>query len=583
MFSRLRLGTQVWLVVVLLLAAASGGLTWYSGQVRKGTLSTATKQRLEMKQDSLAAKAALLAKNAALASTRAALMMDYEFLQGVMAATVQGDKTVVYGYIANADDEVIVHSDKTQVGKKIEGAGRAPKDSAALNVKNVGNDVLEAVAPVLINDEVWGAVHYGVSYAPVRREAASAKAELKTALRRGHLFSIGLALGLLLLCMLATVAAAERLVRPLRTLEGTVQRVLAKNADVKVEVPAVRELGQLANGFNVLLSRLHEREQRLRAELLQAELAAQAKGAAPADAGTPSIIAATATSAASAALPASGRSLRTQLLALMLGLTVASVLVLGGLLFYRLHRDLNRSLAKMSEQIRADLADKGVAVTRNAALAVSQAAEVKEFFFLVQLVQSTLTADSEIVTGFIEDPQGRVLVHSDPQKAGVTNTVPEHSRAMQQRKPESRTLTQDGAPVLEVTAPIEVGGSAWGTLSFGLSHERLEKTLAEVKTTQAALVEKALSATAVGFAVLVLVAALAAWLASRFIVGPLGRLRRDLDKICAGDRKLRVQIHSCREFTTLSMSINELTASAAERDQQIAQRIEQAKRQVAGA
>src|SRR5437763_8225674 len=119
MFSRLRLGTQLWVVVSLLLAAAAAGLTFYLTQVQTRALATATEQRLALKEDTLKAKAALLARNAALASPAAALTLDFEFLQGVLAKTVAGDATISYAYIADAKDEIVVHSDAKQVGKTI--------------------------------------------------------------------------------------------------------------------------------------------------------------------------------------------------------------------------------------------------------------------------------------------------------------------------------------------------------------------------------------------------------------------------------------------------------------------------------
>src|SRR5678816_3207632 len=107
MFSRLRLGTQLWVVVSLLLAAAAAGLTVYLTQVQTRALATATEQRLAIKEDALRAEAALLARNAALASASAALTLDFDFLQGVIAKTVDGDDTIDFGYIVDAKDEIV--------------------------------------------------------------------------------------------------------------------------------------------------------------------------------------------------------------------------------------------------------------------------------------------------------------------------------------------------------------------------------------------------------------------------------------------------------------------------------------------
>ncbi|HSI05649.1 MAG: HAMP domain-containing protein [Myxococcota bacterium] len=588
MFSRLRLGTQLWVIVSLLLAAASTGIAWYLTQVQTRSLASATQRRLSMKEDSLTAKAALLARNAALASAAAAVTLDFDFLQGVMSKTVAGDDTVEYAFIADAKDKVVVHSDPKRLGSTMPGAGKAPKDlKDGVSVQIVNGKTLEAVAPIMLGDDVWGTVRYGVSFLPVLREAELATQALAEAKRKNLVFSVLLALSLAVLCVLVSILAASRLLRPLRALESTIQQVLARGTSLRVEVPRLRELAHVATGFNVLLARLETWEKRLRGKRLQSDLQAWAAEHELTEEHKSKLnnewqaYLATPDTSQSAAPPKSGGSLRLRLIGLMLGLTSASVLIVSGLLYQRMRNDLTQALEAMSQQVRLDLADKGFSITRNAALAVSQAASVREYLFLMQVVRSTITADTEIVTGFIKDPKGRVLVHSDPKKTGAVEETSEHVDAMRLGRPESRLVDAGAARILEVTAPIQVGNAAWGTLSFGLSDEHQKEILAGLQTAQRRQVEEALAATAVGVAVLLIVAALAAWLAARRIVGPLDRLTRDLDKICAGARTLRVEVYSCRELATFSMSINELTAMTLEREKELEQNVSTARNRTA--
>jgi signal transduction histidine kinase len=236
---------------------------------------------------------------------------------------------------------------------------------------------------------------------------------------------------------------------------------------------------------------------------------------------------------------------------------------------------MERSLGRTADQVRADLVDKGRAVTRNAALAAGRAAEDKDFLFLVELVNSSIIDDAEIVSGSIEDPHGRVLVNGDPTKAGTIDTT---------RKPPekggltSRLLEREGTPMLEVTAPIQVGDEVWGTLSFGLSHARIEQLLDTLGNKQAARMRATTTATGLGVAAVLLAAALAAWLASRRIVGPLRRITTELERIRAGDLSVRVHIDSCREYRTFSMGINELTATTQDREEQIGRYIKRMQR-----
>ena len=442
MFSRLRLGTQLWVIVSLLLAAASTGIAWYLTQVQTRSLASATQRRLSMKEDSLTAKAALLARNAALASAAAAVTLDFDFLQGVMSKTVAGDETVEYAYIADAKDKIVVHSDPKRLGTTSPGAGKAPKDvKDGVSVQIVDGKTLEAVAPIMLGEEVWGTVRYGVSFLPVQREAKQATEALAEAKRKNLVFSVILALSLALFCVFVSILAASRLLKPLRALESTIQQVLARGASLRVEVPRLKELAHVATGFNVLLARLDAWEKRLRGKRLQSDLQSWAAERQLTDEHKSKLNSewqaylATPEATPSATPPSKGGSLRLRLIGLMLGLTSVSVLVVSGLLYQRMRHDLTEALEGMSQQVRLDLADKGFSITRNAALAVSQAASVREYLFLMQVVRSTITADTEIVTGFIKDPKGRVLVHSDPKKTGAVEETSEHVDAMRLGRP----------------------------------------------------------------------------------------------------------------------------------------------------
>jgi methyl-accepting chemotaxis protein len=162
-----------------------------------------------------------------------------------------------------------------------------------------------------------------------------------------------------------------------------------------------------------------------------------------------------------------------------------------------------------------------------------------------------------------------VLVHNDPAKTGSVDVVSEHADAMRLGRAESRLVGVGDTRILEVTAPIQVGESAWGTLSFGLSDKHQKEIFADLQAEQNKRIEEALVATGAGIGALIVFAAIVAWLATRRIVGPLDRLTRDLEKICAGDRTLRVNVFTCRELSTFSMSINELTAITLEREREL--------------
>ena len=134
------------------------------------------------------------------------------------------------------------------------------------------------------------------------------------------------------------------------------------------------------------------------------------------------------------------------------------------------------------------------------------------------------------------------------------------------------TVASDGEPVVQLAILLDTSGS-------------MEGLIAQAKTQLWKIVNQFIAAKQGGKVPIVQVALYeygnsglsqdTQW------IRQIQPLTRDLDKICAGARTLRVEVYSCRELATFSMSINELTAMTLEREKELEQNVSTARNRTA--
>lgn len=124
-------------------------------------------------------------------------------------------------------------------------------------------EVLEVVAPVFVEDELWGAVKLGMSLEKVNAEIQ------RTRLGLISLGFLGLTFG-----ALGSVFLANRISRPLESLvEGTI-RVAHGDLEHRIDIPPGDEIGELASNFNRMTKEILDDRQKLEetsTKLLEAE------------------------------------------------------------------------------------------------------------------------------------------------------------------------------------------------------------------------------------------------------------------------------------------------------------------------
>ena len=273
---QLRLRTQFFLVVTLLVAVAAGALTFFFVRMHRAALAETTAEKVAMMRANLGAKAATLAKSGAVSTARSVVSMDFALLQKVMSGTVAGDSNIKYGLIADATGKVIVDSEKSRIGQRV--SGDVFKDgSTEVVVRELtdsqGVPVIEAAAPIRVGSENWGSVRYAMSLIPVMITIEQSNTEQAAVARQALLFSHGAVGIILLISVVVTALAAKPVIRPVAQLEDAVQRVLAGQQNTRVEVEAPPDIARVARELNDMLESISNRTKLLRQDRRRVEIA----------------------------------------------------------------------------------------------------------------------------------------------------------------------------------------------------------------------------------------------------------------------------------------------------------------------
>jgi len=131
--------------------------------------------------------------------------------------------------------------------------GRVLKEELGFESTDGRNvEVLEVIAPVFVEDELWGAVKLGLSLEEVNAEIQ------RTRLGLISLGFLGLTFG-----ALGSVFLANRISRPLESLvEGTI-RVAHGDLQHRIDIPPGDEIGELAANFNRMTAQILDDREKL--------------------------------------------------------------------------------------------------------------------------------------------------------------------------------------------------------------------------------------------------------------------------------------------------------------------------------
>jgi HD-GYP domain-containing protein (c-di-GMP phosphodiesterase class II) len=193
-------------------------------------------------------RARLMANNLAVSSRDAVLGRDLLALSSLIGAT-QKDEDVVYAYVVDHRDVIIMHSDVTKIS-----APHIPLPQASSD-KSLGSDmvqiasgpmsIIEVSQPIEYGNKTIGSVFIGLNQTRVERIIGEAKSRLLQTMGWG--LALGGA-GILLLSHL--------FLRPVAHMVRATQEVASGNLEILVPVNSRDELGQLGDSFNFMTAHL---------------------------------------------------------------------------------------------------------------------------------------------------------------------------------------------------------------------------------------------------------------------------------------------------------------------------------------
>lgn len=264
-----------------------------------------------------------------------------------------------------------------------------------------------------------------------------------------------------------------------------------------------------------------------------------------------------------------GVSLRARLLITNAALLFAVFIFGGGYFIYSHDAEMKRALERDNAALRQGLSLRAMALARNIAHSSERALAVQNYFFLAEVVQTTVENDDEIIFGTIMDKERRALVHSDPKLAQSTLDDEGALFAVAQQSVTTRRYEREGRTWLEAVAPIFVASELWGSIRLGLTLENLQRQFAGAEAEIKTKTRNRILGTLGGCLLLLVVVAFASAVAAGRITYPLAQLMRGVERIRDGEMGHRVRVDKIPEFVGLAASFNEMTRVVQVREQEL--------------
>ncbi|MBK8011228.1 MAG: HAMP domain-containing protein [Deltaproteobacteria bacterium] len=299
-------------------------------------------------------------------------------------------------------------------------------------------------------------------------------------------------------------------------------------------------------------------------------------------------------------------------LVLFVVVLVSSVLALvSSFLLTRQVRDLRELSRVHTDAIEMNLKTKGTTLARNIALSSQRAAMVRDYLFLLEIIESTVKADDEIAYGAILDRAGNTLVKADPKglfsdpaapvnpadPAAPVNPADPAADPADPPAPDGRSDSERQRPAvpeagttesrdpnvvttsivsrgshafMEVTAPIHLQDELWGTTRLGLSLFRLQRANTENEMyIQSRIRWTAVVAIVSSLVVLILGSALGTFAVGRMVIAPIAVLMDGVNAVKSGIFSHRLAIKASREFKNLAQAFNSMGEAVEQRSRAI--------------
>ncbi|HON09537.1 MAG TPA: ATP-binding protein [Chitinispirillaceae bacterium] len=209
------------------------------------------------------------------------------------------------------------------------------------------------------------------------------------------------------------------------------------------------------------------------------------------------------------------------------------------------------------ERIRENLLDKGRVLVANNSIALQGMVEDNAFHSINELVSSTIQKDKDVIYGIYMDAFCQPWVNVTPGAPcglfkPLTAATDSMSRWANKIKEVSyKRITQAGPGVFEFAAPVEVMGQRMGTIRYGISTARMEKSIHELKSDFLKEVAKYTIILVVVSFLLLLYEIRVANNQARSITKPIDELAVAADRISSGNYNIPVKTSTDDEIGLL--------------------------------
>ncbi len=249
-------------------------------------------------------------------------------------------------------------------------------------------------------------------------------------------------------------------------------------------------------------------------------------------------------------------------------LVTATTLILVGLtsfisVWWFSDRAILERQSELEHQIRENITNKGRVLTKSHAVALRPLASDNAFSDARELIESTVSGDSDIIYGLFLTKTGQAWAYTSPNHPPSGDPSKFDPNAWKELKlDQAREAGKErqlfGQTVIEFSQPVVMEGETLGTVHYGMTVASVQEALSGSRT-QANQSKQdllnVLSMISIGILVLGSVAMVRA---SRTITRPLNELTDTAKRIGAGDRGLRAQINSGDEVEILAGAFNDM-------------------------
>jgi PAS domain S-box-containing protein len=265
--NRFTIQTKLILAVLPLFLTLIPLLSYIYIKNQENNLQEEMESRVRIIKGNLQRRGIALAKTLALASENAIAGFDLTFLSDLIRAAAEGSPGISFILIMDNSRQVLVHTDVNQVNQIL----NEPVDIEASQIKDVtiyeyrrqGQDIMEVSVPIQSEGERLGTLRIGfdleTSYSQIKevKERLSHKLEAtwKTA---GIITGIFLIMGSIILSLIS-----KRITTPIQKLVHSVHLISGGDLTQKVDIRSRDEIGELAEAFNQMTSRLRQSYEQL--------------------------------------------------------------------------------------------------------------------------------------------------------------------------------------------------------------------------------------------------------------------------------------------------------------------------------